>query len=233
MPNWCNNNVTISGPEKKLKALSKAAEGGEHFNFMYPRSKDLDITAGFVGPDDSAEQKELVRKQEANEKKHGYKDWYDWSVNCWGTKWDIGECYQNEIKDGVLHLAYDTAWSPPLGVYEHYLAKNDDVQLTAYYFEGGCDFMGCWDNGYDECFTISETSDSDLEHGSLSVYDDFYNILEHRHQYRDELIEDGRFDEAKEWLMNHAQMSEEDANDYINEHRIERGLEQMEVEGNA
>ena len=40
-------------------------------------------------------------------------------------------------------------------------------------------------------------------------------------------------DEAKEWLMNHAQMSEEDANDYINEHRIERGLEQMEVEGNA
>ena len=136
-------------------------------------------------------------------------------------------------QDGVLHLAYDTAWSPPLGVYEHYLAKNDDVQLTAYYFEGGCDFMGCWDNGYDECFTISETSDSDLEHGSLSVYDDFYNILEHRHQYRDELIEDGRFDEAKEWLMNHAQMSEEDANDYINEHRIERGLEQMEVEGNA
>ena len=63
MPNWCNNNVTISGPEKKLKALSKAAEGGELFNFMYPRSKDLDITAGFVGPDDSAEQNLCVSKR--------------------------------------------------------------------------------------------------------------------------------------------------------------------------
>ena len=89
--------------------------------------------------------------------------------------------------------------------------------------------MGCWQDGFDEFYQLSDVPDKDLE-GQLSEFDDLYGILESRHQYRDELIEDGRYDDAKEWLMNHAQMSQDDAEDYINEHRIDRGIEEMKKE---
>ena len=96
MPNWCNNNITISGPKEKLESLSKAAEAGELFNFMYPRSKDLDITAGSLGSDTNPEQIELVKKENANLEKHGFKNWYDWSVsNC-----------ASQVKSDAKQLAY-------------------------------------------------------------------------------------------------------------------------------
>lgn len=229
MPNWCNNNITISGPKEKLESLSKAAEAGELFNFMYPRSKDLDITAGSLGSDTCPEQIELVKKENANLEKHGFKNWYDWSVANWGTKWDVSECYANEINDNTLTLAFDTAWGPALGAYEHYTRHNNDISIKGYYYEPGMDFMGCWQDGFDEFYQLSDVPDKDLE-GQLSEFDDLYGILESRHQYRDELIEDGRYDDAKEWLMNHAQMTQDDAEDYINEHRIDKGIKEMKKE---
>lgn len=230
MPNWCNNNIVIKGPKNKLKDLSKAAKDGSLFNFMYPRAEELDITAGYLGNGD--EQKELEAKQQANLKKFGYKDWYDWSVAEWGTKWDIGECYQNEIRNNELHLAFDTAWSPPLGVYERYISHNDDISISAYYYEPGCDFMGLWEDGSDDCYQLSDVTDKELE-TDLSNFDDLYGILESRYQYRDECLEDGRYDDAKEWLMSQGAMSEDEAQDYINDYIIEHGLQKQEEEAHA
>jgi len=232
MPNWCNNNIVVKGPENKLKDLSRAAEACELFMFMYPRHKDLDITAGYLGSDNSPEQKELVRKEQDNVKKYGHKNWYDWSVANWGTKWDVSECYQNEMINGDLHLAFDTAWSPAIGAYEEYIRKNNDITITAHYYEPGMDFMGKWEDGFDECYQISDISDAELE-SNLKEFEDYFGILESRHQYRDELIHEGRYDDAKEWLMKHGEMSEDDAQDYINEFIIENGIEKMKEEADA
>jgi hypothetical protein len=39
---------------------------------------------------------------------YGYNDWYSWSVNNWGTKWNAGETsYDGEV------LEFETAWSTP------------------------------------------------------------------------------------------------------------------------
>ena len=43
-----------------------------------------------------------------NQKNIGYKDWYDWSIAKWGTKWNA---YQTEI--GKTYIKFDTAWSSP------------------------------------------------------------------------------------------------------------------------
>lgn len=40
-----------------------------------------------------------------NVKLYGYKDWYDWSINNWGTKWNAK---QTEIQDNVIY--FETAW---------------------------------------------------------------------------------------------------------------------------
>ena len=49
MPNWCNNNLRITGPQNKLKKLSKAAKDGKLFEYMVPMPTELRDTE--AGPD--------------------------------------------------------------------------------------------------------------------------------------------------------------------------------------
>lgn len=43
---------------------------------------------------------------------HGTKNWYDWSLENWGTKWNAYETHCN--KDGrYFAVTFYTAWSPP------------------------------------------------------------------------------------------------------------------------
>ena len=44
MPNWCNNNITIKGPKKKIDAVVKAVKKGELLNHFLPMPKQLKDT---------------------------------------------------------------------------------------------------------------------------------------------------------------------------------------------
>lgn len=50
--------------------------------------------------------------QYLNEKRHGYRTWYEWSRKNWGTKWNAMESllYRSNI------VQFDTAWSAPVPV---------------------------------------------------------------------------------------------------------------------
>ena len=63
-----------------------------------------------------------------NKQKYGYKDWYDWSVANWGTKWDACEC-SAEIADDSVSIFFDTAWSSPVLVMLE-LSKKFDVKVS-------------------------------------------------------------------------------------------------------
>ena len=43
-----------------------------------------------------------------NLRKHGYTNWYDWSIAKWGTKWNANETYGSGS-----NFTFDTAWSCP------------------------------------------------------------------------------------------------------------------------
>ena len=47
---------------------------------------------------------------------YGYTNWYDYCVNEWGTKWEIG-ADGNPAQDipGGLLLGFDSAWSSSIG----------------------------------------------------------------------------------------------------------------------
>ena len=190
MPNWCNNNITIRGPKAKLdKILEASKEQGLLDHFM-PMPTELKETTA-----DGSTRPEL-------EKKYGFSDWYGWANNNWGTKWNVmkADFYDEDPKveltadenyEASLSFVFDTAWAPPLGAYENYLAENEDVTIKAHYFEGGMDFMGVWEDYDDDCYTISEVSDDDFETDTiLRELDDFYNILESRAMYREEQKEE-------------------------------------------
>ena len=87
-------------------------------------------------------------------------DWYDWNVTHWGTKWDAWfpnvEDYSRD--DCSLSLNFDTAWSPPIALYE-YLTENG-WKIEAYYHEPGMCFCGKFENGIDDCYEYNMTEES-------------------------------------------------------------------------
>ena len=122
----------------------------------------------------------------------GAENWYDWRVNNWGTKWEVCEFYgvdrqhlNDSLDESTISFSFSSAWAPPIGAYEKFVEDHEECSLKAYYYEGGCDFMGCWDNGIDDCFNPSDyKSDDDFwQDGIGSTLDDVFNITESMAEY--------------------------------------------------
>jgi len=123
MPNWCNNSLTISHKDAdtldNLMAQVRADGDERLFQHIKPMPEELRDT---TSPSDSP-------------------NWYDWSVDNWGTKWDACSMDYEEY-DGIVTFSFDTAWSPPLPVYEALADMGFEVQ--AYYVEFGMMYAGSW-----------------------------------------------------------------------------------------
>ena len=185
MPNYCNNVVEIRGPAASVKPL---VDHKLDFMKIHPYPKALDITAGREGADDSPEQKALVAAEESNLDKYGYKNWYDWCVNNWGTKWNAGgdnpdmmvDYDYDEDGDTVIALfQFDTAWAPPLGVMQKLKDDHPELSIECRYHEPGVGFFGVWTDGVDRCYEFES-----IENGSK---DDFWT------QHQDGLLLDEHF----------------------------------------
>ena len=77
-----------------------------------------------------------------NQKLHGHKDWYNWSIENWGTKWDAGESGTNQDTENVLDLSFDTAWAPPTPWLQKVTEKYRKLKFTLEYTEEGMGFEG-------------------------------------------------------------------------------------------
>lgn len=157
MPNYCNNVVEIRGPVAQVKAL---VDHRLDFQKIYPYPPELDIVAGRSGADDSPEQKALVAAEQSNLAKYGYKNWYDWCVSEWGTKWNAGGSDNADMQidwdeDGDHSTAlfqFDTAWAPALGVLQKLKDDHPELSIECRYSEPGVGFMGVWTDGQDRCY---------------------------------------------------------------------------------
>jgi hypothetical protein len=195
MPNWCNNNVTISHADStKLEALAAAVREGKFLNHVIPVPEDLQIVAGRVGADDNPDQIELERREQENLKKYGVKHWYDFCVNRWGTKWDV-EAYDPEdvkVENNTIQFGFDSAWSPPIGIYEALI--DDGFEVVAYYYEPGMGYVGKWDNGCDDCYDYSGHNSKTVVDCIGEELDEMYGISESMAEYEAE-----NMDEFQEW----------------------------------
>ena len=148
MPNWCENNVTISGDEKKVKEFIKFVSSKKSkfdFNKIYPMPKELEGTVSgseSLKPDRQKENSEWWKVQ------YGADNWYDWRRMHWGTKWELDtEWIEVDIKKDSVKYQFDTAWCPPLGILEKldwkfHFKKDRDLNIEWYYAETGMDFKG-------------------------------------------------------------------------------------------
>ena len=87
--------------------------------------------------------KEMKEGQQAldNIEKYGYKDWYNWSLHNWGTKWDACEG-STHISDYEVEASFDTAWAPPTPWLEKVSMKYKKLRFELEYTEEGMGFEG-------------------------------------------------------------------------------------------
>ena len=150
---------------------------------MYPMPKELSDTTA-----DGSKDKAMM-------KKHGYSNWYDWAVENWSTKWDVNEFYgvdrqhlNDSLDESTITFGFSSAWAPPIGAYENYINENSNVSIRASYYEPGCDFMGIWDNGIDDCYEVSTIApkgsvDNFWTSAEGKELDEMFNITEGMAQY--------------------------------------------------
>ena len=134
MPNWCLNKLTVSHTDKTaMDRFVAAYNKGTLCNEVLPMPENIGD------------------------------GWYSWCVSNWGTKWDVGadEGTEKEERYGLKATvvpwndkntieaccSFDSAWAPPIGLYDKLVDLGYDVHAS--YFEPGMGFCGVWHNGAD------------------------------------------------------------------------------------
>jgi hypothetical protein len=184
MPNWCNNTLELAHEDPAMLERARVAfNEGKLCNEFVPVPESLHIVAGCVG--DPVEQKKLEEDTARNLEVHGYGNWYDYCVNEWGTKWDVGGDGQTaELENGQLVMSFDSAWSPPCAFYEKMVDLGFSVR--AYYYEPGMCFAGIWDNGDDDFYEIGGMNSEQAKEELPEVLDEMFCISEQMAEWEEE-----------------------------------------------
>lgn len=133
MPNWCDNTLTITHPDKtKLDAIESVLS-----------NKDDQGLFNHICPNPNGEWQ------------------YEWSVENWGTKWEASIHDWERQDDNTIWVSFDSAWSPPLALYE--FMENEGYTVEAMYWEPGMCFCGRFADGYDYFYEYDMTDRDALE----------------------------------------------------------------------
>ena len=120
MPNWCMNEITITGDSNEIDTLLMNAEGPDE-------TKAFSMEALVPCPNNE--------------------NWYEWNINNWGTKWDFVISKNDlivikEPNTTKVLFNVDTAWSPPLAFWQKVSKLYPFIDIKVYYEEEGIGFIG-------------------------------------------------------------------------------------------
>lgn len=116
MPNWVRNNVSVMGDKDSVDLFAQRhfrlsdgeLEPHKEFDFRTIKPMPDRIFQGNLG--------------EEERKKYGEDNWYDWSINNWGTKWNACDTHVDGITQfsdstAEMQFFFNTAWSCPEEIY--------------------------------------------------------------------------------------------------------------------
>jgi hypothetical protein len=132
MPNYCNNSLSIHASHDTLERIKSFVEGGDTeepnaFDFKKIIPMPSSLFMGPVGPEE--------------EEKYGKNNWYDWSCENWGTKWNSVGARVEEREDTIEYY-FETAWSPCEPVIFALAKMFPDANIHYSYYEAGWCFCG-------------------------------------------------------------------------------------------
>jgi len=195
MPNWCYNSITIQGPKEDLDkfiqavTLPKSSDLGTEYDLTlpYPTPKELAETPSvfYSDPDKQSEQAKI---EQANLDKYGYKNWYDWNIAHWGTKWPprVEEFDLDDAQhDGLwsIHALYETAWCPPTKLIQKLSELFPTLVFHTSFDEESQAFVGC------EIFSKGQEFSAGFEPGTAEVpegYAERWNAIKDKFDNNDD-----------------------------------------------
>lgn len=171
MPNWCSNELRISGDPEKIKSFMEANKGlpaqyvltewEQRAGYTYPTEPRFCFNALVPTPQDVIElgyyahlKLSDISKKEGEDAISGmielpHVDGYHWNIDNWGTKWDIwgqnvGSNFDSCGEEGLseFSLCFGTAWSPPLPWLKKVAPMFPELTFELHYEEPGCYFAG-------------------------------------------------------------------------------------------
>ena len=188
MPNWCENQMWITTSNKDtynkikthLETKPEVNENGDYkdvglFGLLYPEPDYENTIVKHAFQDGFVEDKS--------------QSWWDWRVTNWGTKWDVRSddlfgvdfSEDDEHKEYIIELSFNTAWSPPLEwiqyCEEKYEAEGLKFQLN--YFEGGMGFCGVYEDGHDTFFEFDDLKELKQNNKLFQKLDEQFGIGEY------------------------------------------------------
>jgi len=196
MPNWCNNYLELEHDDPKMiERAQKAFADARLLDEFVPVPKSLHIVAGRVGADDNAEQIKLEEDTARNIATHGYANWYDYCVNEWGTKWDVGgEGDQATVHSpNKISMGFDSAWAPPVPAMEKFQDLGFRVKLV--YWESGMCFCGLFDENGDDYYEYTDMTSKELAEVINPEIDECMCIIENLEMWEEENREEENEDQ--------------------------------------
>jgi hypothetical protein len=181
MPNWCANFIVISHEDPAMLDRVMKAQDGLLMEFFPTPQPLLDTVAGWPGAD---KEEEHEKQMGENIDKYGYKDWYDWNVANWGTKWDFGFHTIERTDDTTVVGSFDSAWSPPVQAYDKLMELG--FSIDAMYNEPGMGFCGRWVNGDDADVNYGGMTIEEMKENIDPEVDEEFDIIEQIKEWQEE-----------------------------------------------
>lgn len=209
MPNWCENYARITVPNKQEADILMAVFDDRKETYEQYRKDYVSGTNGlpYFGEEPMGLLGYILPMPKTFEEDttphQNVPDWYTWRVNNWGTKWEVdiesGDVTVDENDDGTVTLSmnFDSAWSPPVGVYEE-IANRDGWEVFATYIEGGMCFIGYFEDGENYNYDIGDRKTTDAPDWLVDDYSWHYDYIDEMEQEEDvDLVNQGKMTEDK------------------------------------
>lgn len=140
MPNHVDNDLTIRGSNKDIKAFLKAVKSKDK---IISAEKIIPYPKHFADADAAAAKYRKKNSSWNDGPKDGYNNGgYEWCCETWGTKWGLYDFNELTWTKTGAKVSFFSAWSPAIPLFIKMAEMFPSLTFTVRYYEQGAAFQG-------------------------------------------------------------------------------------------
>ena len=149
MPNWCYNEMTITGKPKDIHKLIKQVRENNVDNLNENQPTIFSFHNVIPMPDSEKD------------------NWYNWRVANWGTKWNADVQYDtfDQWENGEVFIEFNTAWDTPMPIIKKLSEQNPKLTFSLRVHEES--------NAFWQIYTMRNGKSKDFQDGGFNTCAEF------------------------------------------------------------